>query len=99
MARLPRTSGRLGGMATLPYTPLRWNLYDPQELFAGFDPADPQSFAATADFAIYRHFVVEGQAGTIQEIFQDAAQDFYRSFEYFSPMVLLGTRYWRETFP
>jgi hypothetical protein len=41
----------------------------------------------------------EGQAGTIQEIFQDAAQNFYRSFEYFSPMVLLGTRYWRETFP
>ncbi len=41
----------------------------------------------------------EGRAGTIQEIFQDAAQNFYRSFEHASPMVLLGTRHWTETYP
>jgi predicted Rossmann-fold nucleotide-binding protein len=41
----------------------------------------------------------EGRAGTLQEIFQDAAQNYYRSFAYFSPMVLLGIRYWTETLP
>ncbi|MET0551881.1 MAG: hypothetical protein ABW221_02515 [Vicinamibacteria bacterium] len=41
----------------------------------------------------------EGRAGTLQEIFQDAAQNYYRSFAYFSPMVLLGSRYWTETLP
>lgn len=41
----------------------------------------------------------EGRAGTIQEIFQDAAQNYYRSFDWFSPMVLLGVEYWTETFP
>jgi predicted Rossmann-fold nucleotide-binding protein len=41
----------------------------------------------------------EGRAGTLQEIFQDAAQNYYRSFAYFSPMVLLGIRYWSETLP
>lgn len=40
-----------------------------------------------------------GSAGTMQEIFQDAAQNYYRSYEWFSPMVLLGTRYWTETYP
>ena len=39
------------------------------------------------------------RTGTIQEIFQDAAQNFYRSFEHFSPMVLLGVRHWTETYP
>jgi predicted Rossmann-fold nucleotide-binding protein len=41
----------------------------------------------------------EGRAGTLQEIFQDATQNYYRSFAYFSPMVLLGIRYWTETLP
>ena len=41
----------------------------------------------------------EGRAGTIQEIFQDAAQNYYRSFSWFSPMVLLGTDYWTNQFP
>ena len=41
----------------------------------------------------------EGRAGTLQEIFQDAAQNYYRSFTYFSPMVLLGVRYWTATLP
>jgi predicted Rossmann-fold nucleotide-binding protein len=41
----------------------------------------------------------EGLAGTLQEIFQDANQNFYRSFEWFSPMVLLGVDYWTTVFP
>ena len=38
----------------------------------------------------------EGKAGTIQEIFQDGAQNYYKTFEYFSPMVLLSVKYWTE---
>jgi predicted Rossmann-fold nucleotide-binding protein len=41
----------------------------------------------------------EGKAGTIQEIFQDAAQNYYESFDYFSPMVFLGVAYWTKTYP
>lgn len=40
-----------------------------------------------------------GSAGTIQEIFQDAAQNHYATFGPASPMVLLGRRYWTEKFP
>ena len=53
---------------------------------------------------IATHGVVyaEGQAGTVQEIFQDAAQNFYGDF---FPMVFLSAKvipprnYWRETLP
>lgn len=41
----------------------------------------------------------EGRAGTIQEIFQDAAQNYYRSYDWFSPMILLGADYWQDRFP
>jgi predicted Rossmann-fold nucleotide-binding protein len=40
-----------------------------------------------------------GKAGTIQEIFQDAAQNYYETFGPFSPMVLLGVDYWTKTYP
>jgi predicted Rossmann-fold nucleotide-binding protein len=40
-----------------------------------------------------------GSAGTIQEIFQDAAQNHYASFGPPSPMVLLGREYWTERHP
>ena len=40
-----------------------------------------------------------GSAGTIQEIFQDAAQNHYHSFGQPSPMVLFGVRYWYEDKP
>jgi predicted Rossmann-fold nucleotide-binding protein len=40
-----------------------------------------------------------GKAGTIQEIFQDAAQNYYRSHDWFSPMVMLGVEYWAERYP
>jgi predicted Rossmann-fold nucleotide-binding protein len=35
-----------------------------------------------------------GSAGTVQEVFQDAAQNYYSTFDYQSPMVFLGTERW-----
>lgn len=51
--------------------------------------------------AIARHGIVctEGKAGTIQEIFQDATQNYYRLSGDFSPMVFLGVEYWTDTYP
>lgn len=43
-----------------------------------------------------------GSAGTIQEVFQDIAQNHYESFGYASPMVFLDKEYWsydRPIFP
>ena len=36
-----------------------------------------------------------GSAGTIQEIFQDACQNHYKSFDFASPMVFLNEAYWK----
>ncbi|MGB7537034.1 MAG: hypothetical protein WBM17_00700 [Anaerolineales bacterium] len=51
--------------------------------------------------ALARHGIIyfEGKAGTLQEIFQDGAQNYYRSFGLFSPMVLVGSDYWNKTIP
>ena len=40
-----------------------------------------------------------GSAGTIQEVFQDAAQNHYESFGKASPMVFLDTEYWTMVKP
>ena len=40
-----------------------------------------------------------GSAGTMQEIFQDAAQNHYLTCGYASPMVFLGSEYWRNELP
>ena len=40
-----------------------------------------------------------GSAGTIQEVFQDAAQNHYRTTGFASPMIFLGARYWQHTKP
>lgn len=40
-----------------------------------------------------------GSAGTIQEIFQDAAQNHYKSYDFASPMVFLGKEYWTHEKP
>lgn len=50
----------------LPFRPIRGDLYTAPELFAGFDPADPGSFAGTTDFAVYRWFVTSGGASSDQ---------------------------------
>ncbi len=40
-----------------------------------------------------------GSAGTMQEIFQDLAQNHYESYGYASPMVFLDTVYWTQDRP
>ncbi len=37
-----------------------------------------------------------GSAGTIQEIFQEATQNHYLSYDYASPMVFMNSKYWTE---
>lgn len=44
----------------LEFEPVRRALYTPWELFAGFLDDDPQSFAQTTDFKIYREFLRQG---------------------------------------
>lgn len=40
-----------------------------------------------------------GRAGTVQEIFMDATQNYYRTHAVISPMVLLGSAYWSKALP
>lgn len=40
-----------------------------------------------------------GRAGTLQEVFQDAAQNYYRGEGPFSPMIFFDRTFWRETLP
>jgi len=40
-----------------------------------------------------------GSAGTIQEIFQDATQNHYKSYDLASPMIFLNQRYWTKVKP
>ena len=51
--------------------------------------------------AIARHGVVyaPGSAGTVQEVFMDAAQNHYVTFGAISPMVFLGADYWMRRKP
>jgi predicted Rossmann-fold nucleotide-binding protein len=51
--------------------------------------------------AVATHGVIysEGRAGTLQEIFQDANQNFYRLFGHFSPMTFYGGDYWTKRIP
>ncbi len=49
--------------------------------------------------AKYGVIYAPGSAGTIQEIFQDAAQNHYGTFKLVSPMVFLDRRYWTQEKP
>ena len=40
-----------------------------------------------------------GSAGTVQEVFQDACENFYADAESVAPMVLVGRDYWTRTLP
>ncbi|NNE12445.1 MAG: hypothetical protein HKN41_09405, partial [Ilumatobacter sp.] len=44
-----------------PFTSHRSQLYTPEELFAGFDPAAGAGYDATFDAAVYRHWVATGR--------------------------------------
>ena len=79
--------------------------------FYGHEPATPfathiakyfdNSIREDGLLAIAKGGVVysPGSAGTMQEIFQDAAQNHYLTWGYASPMVFLGSEYWSERFP
>lgn len=51
--------------------------------------------------AIATHGViyVDGMAGTLQEIFQDAAQNYYGTFGFPSPMIFYGREQWTNKLP
>ncbi len=40
-----------------------------------------------------------GAAGTVQEVFQDACENYYADESALAPMVLVGRTYWTETLP
>jgi len=40
-----------------------------------------------------------GAAGTVQEVFQDACENFYADIPTVAPMVLVGVEYWTERLP
>ncbi len=40
-----------------------------------------------------------GRAGTVQEVFQDACENYYADESSVAPMVLVGTTYWTEELP
>jgi hypothetical protein len=79
--------------------------------FYGHEPATPfashiakyfdNSIREDGLLAIAKGGVIHapGSAGTMQEIFQDAAQNHYLTCGYASPMVFLGVKYWSEEFP
>ncbi|MHA7628624.1 LOG family protein [Corallococcus sp. M7] len=46
----------------LPYCPYRGSLYTPEELYAGFDPTQPDTYADTLDARIYAHWNSRGGA-------------------------------------
>ena len=45
---------------TLPFNPLRRSLYSPQELYAGYELSDPNSYASCADVRILSYFARYG---------------------------------------
>ncbi len=76
--------------------------------FYGHEPPNPfashiakffeNSLREEGVLAIATHGVIfaEGNAGTVQEIFQDACQNYYATHGAAAPMVLLGSRYWNR---
>ncbi|HEX8706377.1 MAG TPA: hypothetical protein VF815_46515 [Myxococcaceae bacterium] len=57
----------------LPYMPYRSSLYTPEELYEGFDPARPETYAQTLDARVYEHWVAQGR-GNPPSILETLAQ-------------------------
>ena len=76
--------------------------HEPTNLFARYAAKYfANSLREDGLLAIAHHGVVfaPGSAGTVQEVFMDAAQNHYTTFGFASPMVFFGRRYWTETLP
>ena len=77
--------------------------------FYGHEPPNPfashiakffeNSLREEGVLGIATHGVIfaEGNAGTVQEIFQDACQNYYTTHGPAAPMVLLGATYWNRS--
>lgn len=65
MITTPATLKQLEGLAeyfkSVPYDVTRKSLYSANELYAGFDFNDPQSFETCFDTRVYRHFIDGGK--------------------------------------
>ena len=61
----------------LPYQPYRGSLYSPEELYAGFDPARPETYADTLDARIYAHWTAHGRGSppTLLEMLSQRLHD------------------------
>jgi predicted Rossmann-fold nucleotide-binding protein len=57
----------------LPYVPYRSSLYTPEELYEGFEPARPESYAQTLDARVYEHWKTQGK-GNPPSILETLAQ-------------------------
>jgi hypothetical protein len=57
---------RVAPEAGLPFEPIRNSVYTADELFTGFDPASPGSYARTRDFRSYEWFVRTGRSNPIE---------------------------------
>ena len=76
--------------------------------FYGHEPPNPfashiakffeNSIREEGVLAIATHGVIfaEGNAGTVQEIFQDACQNYYATHGAAAPMILLGSHFWNR---
>ncbi len=76
--------------------------HEPSNLFAShiakfFSNAIREDILLSA--SLHGIIYAPGSAGTIQEIFTDAAQNHYGSLQFISPMVFMDTKYWTETRP
>jgi len=67
---------------------------------------EPANLFATAIAKYFRNSTREaillevcGAGGTVQEIFQDACENYYADASSVAPMVLVGREHWTETFP
>lgn len=73
--------------------------HEPSNLFATkiakyFSNAIREDILLSA--ALYGIIYAPGSAGTVQEIFADAAQNHYETFGYVSPMIFFGKKFWSE---
>ncbi|MFN3203043.1 MAG: LOG family protein [Bradymonadia bacterium] len=84
----------------LPFEPYRPHLYTPEEIYAGFDPAQPETYAQTPDAQIYDHWASTGRAtpDSIMEALArrlhdhamtDAVDDFLSADEW-KPVAIMG---------
>lgn len=80
---------------SIPFNPLREELYTPEELFDRFDPADPDSYAKCADIEILSYFCKYGTnptrrsgAATLEALHDNGISTALRAFTDKTPDVI-----------